>query len=91
TTLVPLGAAGSFAGRLFYGHRDLLVALGGWLIIALGPAPPPPRPSAVAPCRPPPVAPHARVGAPGGRPAGGRPRLPRRRTGRAPAYLRTSE
>ncbi|MEU2495547.1 cytochrome c biogenesis CcdA family protein [Streptomyces sp. NPDC007883] len=36
TTLVPLGAAGSFAGRLFYGHRDLLVALGGWLIVALG-------------------------------------------------------
>ncbi|MFF7179709.1 cytochrome c biogenesis protein CcdA [Streptomyces sp. NPDC008121] len=36
TTLVPLGAAGSFAGRLFYGHRDLLVAVGGWLIIALG-------------------------------------------------------
>ncbi|MFI8963090.1 cytochrome c biogenesis CcdA family protein [Streptomyces sp. NPDC053493] len=36
TTLVPLGAAGSFAGRLFYGHRDLLVAVGGWLIVALG-------------------------------------------------------
>ncbi|MEU2258711.1 cytochrome c biogenesis CcdA family protein [Streptomyces sp. NPDC019645] len=36
TTLVPLGAAGSFAGRLFHGHRDLLVALGGWLIVALG-------------------------------------------------------
>lgn len=36
TTLVPLGAAGSFAGRLFYGHRDLLVALGGWLIVVLG-------------------------------------------------------
>ncbi|MFE4371797.1 cytochrome c biogenesis CcdA family protein [Streptomyces sp. NPDC056835] len=36
TTLVPLGAAGSFAGRLFYGHRDLLVTTGGWLIIALG-------------------------------------------------------
>ncbi|WP_019887606.1 cytochrome c biogenesis CcdA family protein [Streptomyces purpureus] len=36
TTLVPLGAAGSFAGRLFYGHRDLLVALGGWMIIVLG-------------------------------------------------------
>ncbi|MCX3059014.1 cytochrome c biogenesis CcdA family protein [Streptomyces beihaiensis] len=36
TTLVPLGAAGSYAGRLFYGHRDLLVAVGGWLIIALG-------------------------------------------------------
>ncbi|MEV6397077.1 cytochrome c biogenesis CcdA family protein [Streptomyces sp. NPDC051907] len=36
TTLVPLGAAGSFAGRLFYGNRDLLVTTGGWLIIALG-------------------------------------------------------
>ncbi|MFJ5227867.1 cytochrome c biogenesis CcdA family protein [Streptomyces sp. NPDC088400] len=36
TTLVPLGAAGSIAGRLFYGHRDLLVALGGWLIVVLG-------------------------------------------------------
>ncbi|GAA2790227.1 cytochrome c biogenesis CcdA family protein [Streptomyces showdoensis] len=36
TTLVPLGAAGSFAGRLFYGHRDLLVAVGGWLIVVLG-------------------------------------------------------
>ncbi|WP_173871914.1 cytochrome c biogenesis CcdA family protein [Streptomyces albus subsp. chlorinus] len=38
TTLVPLGAAGSFAGRLFSTHRDLLVAAGGWLIIALGAA-----------------------------------------------------
>ncbi|MFF3326012.1 cytochrome c biogenesis CcdA family protein [Streptomyces sp. NPDC002889] len=36
TTLVPLGAAGSFAGRLFYGHRDLLVSAGGWLIVGLG-------------------------------------------------------
>ncbi|WP_435191097.1 cytochrome c biogenesis CcdA family protein [Streptomyces sp. bgisy126] len=36
TTLVPLGAAGSFAGRFFYGHRDLLVTVGGWLIIGLG-------------------------------------------------------
>ncbi|WP_327324601.1 cytochrome c biogenesis CcdA family protein [Streptomyces sp. NBC_01210] len=36
TTLAPLGAAGSLAGRLFYGHRDLLVSVGGWLIIALG-------------------------------------------------------
>ncbi|MGW7356516.1 cytochrome c biogenesis CcdA family protein [Streptomyces sp. NPDC054802] len=36
TTLVPLGATGSFAGRLFYGHRDLLIAVGGWLIVALG-------------------------------------------------------
>ncbi|MCT9090560.1 cytochrome c biogenesis CcdA family protein [Streptomyces sp. ASQP_92] len=36
TTLVPLGAAGSYAGRLFYGHRDALVLAGGWLIIVLG-------------------------------------------------------
>ncbi|MEU6844075.1 cytochrome c biogenesis CcdA family protein [Streptomyces sp. NPDC046716] len=36
TTLVPLGAAGSYAGRFFYGNRDLLVSAGGWLIIALG-------------------------------------------------------
>ncbi|MGW7054418.1 cytochrome c biogenesis CcdA family protein [Streptomyces sp. NPDC054887] len=38
TTLVPLGAAGSYAGRLFYGHRDQLVLAGGWLIVALGAA-----------------------------------------------------
>jgi cytochrome c biogenesis protein CcdA len=36
TTLVPLGAAGSFAGRFFHGHRDLLVTAGGWLIVGLG-------------------------------------------------------
>nr|WP_206323861.1 cytochrome c biogenesis CcdA family protein [Streptomyces sp. HNM0574] len=36
TTLVPLGAAGSFAGKLFYGNRDLIVLIGGWTIIALG-------------------------------------------------------
>lgn len=36
TTLVPLGAAGSYAGRFFHGHRDGLVLAGGWLIIALG-------------------------------------------------------
>ncbi|WP_030193648.1 cytochrome c biogenesis CcdA family protein [Streptomyces sp. NRRL S-87] len=36
TTLVPLGAAGSFAGRFFHGHRDQLVLAGGWLIVALG-------------------------------------------------------
>lgn len=35
-TLVPLGVAGSFAGRLFYGHRDTLILVGGWLVIALG-------------------------------------------------------
>lgn len=38
TTLVPLGAAGSYAGRLFYGHRDALVTGAGWLIIVLGAA-----------------------------------------------------
>ncbi|KJY36806.1 MULTISPECIES: cytochrome c biogenesis CcdA family protein [Streptomyces] len=36
TTLVPLGAAGSFAGRFFHSHRDQLVLAGGWLIIVLG-------------------------------------------------------
>ncbi|MEU9089062.1 cytochrome c biogenesis CcdA family protein [Streptomyces sp. NPDC048428] len=36
TTLVPLGAAGSYAGRFFYGHRDALVLGAGWLIIGLG-------------------------------------------------------
>lgn len=36
TTLVPLGIAGSYASRLFYGNRDLLVTVGGWTIIALG-------------------------------------------------------
>ncbi|GAA5206706.1 cytochrome c biogenesis CcdA family protein [Streptomyces thinghirensis] len=35
-TMVPLGVAGSLAGRLFYGHRDVLVTAGGWLVIALG-------------------------------------------------------
>ncbi|MEU5399832.1 cytochrome c biogenesis CcdA family protein [Streptomyces sp. NPDC005963] len=38
TTLVPLGVAGSYASRFFYGNRDLLVTSGGWLIIALGAA-----------------------------------------------------
>lgn len=37
-TLVPLGAAGAAAGRLLYGHRDLLVGIGGWTVIALGAA-----------------------------------------------------
>ncbi|MFH8452922.1 cytochrome c biogenesis CcdA family protein [Streptomyces fungicidicus] len=35
-TLVPLGAAGSLASRLFIGHRDTLVLAGGWTMIALG-------------------------------------------------------
>lgn len=36
TTLVPLGAAGSYVGRFFFGNRDELVFYAGWLIIALG-------------------------------------------------------
>ncbi|MFF9688171.1 cytochrome c biogenesis CcdA family protein [Streptomyces sp. NPDC014623] len=36
TTLVPLGAAGSYAGRLFHEHRDALVLGAGWMIIGLG-------------------------------------------------------
>ncbi|MDN3268664.1 cytochrome c biogenesis CcdA family protein [Streptomyces sp. MA15] len=36
TTLVPLGVAGSFAGRLFHGHRDALVTVGGWTVVVLG-------------------------------------------------------
>ncbi|KOU44800.1 thiol-disulfide oxidoreductase [Streptomyces sp. WM6373] len=36
STLVPLGAAGSYAGRFFHSNRDQLVMAGGWLIIALG-------------------------------------------------------
>lgn len=35
-TLVPLGVAGSFASRLFYGHRDVVVTVGGWTVIVLG-------------------------------------------------------
>lgn len=35
-TLVPLGAAGAFASRLFIGHRDTLVLIGGWTMIVLG-------------------------------------------------------
>ncbi|GGZ91167.1 cytochrome C biogenesis protein CcdA [Streptomyces subrutilus] len=38
STLVPLGAAGSYAGRFFHANRDQLVLAGGWLIIALGAA-----------------------------------------------------
>ncbi|MBD9735994.1 cytochrome c biogenesis protein CcdA, partial [Streptomyces sp. H28] len=35
-TLVPLGVAGSFAARLFIGHRDTLVLVGGWAMISSG-------------------------------------------------------
>ena len=36
TTLVPLGVAGSLAGKLFYGHRHALVTVAGWTVIVLG-------------------------------------------------------
>lgn len=36
STLVPLGVGSSFASRLFYGHRDVLISVAGWTIIALG-------------------------------------------------------
>jgi cytochrome c biogenesis protein CcdA len=36
TTLVPLGMGASFASRLFFEHRELLIAVAGWTIVALG-------------------------------------------------------
>ncbi|QLY33720.1 cytochrome c biogenesis CcdA family protein [Nocardia huaxiensis] len=36
TTLVPLGAAGSLIGAVLTRHRELIVTIGGWTIIALG-------------------------------------------------------
>lgn len=35
-TLVPLGTGAAAASSLFYGHRQLLIAIAGWSIIALG-------------------------------------------------------
>nr|WP_221308754.1 cytochrome c biogenesis CcdA family protein [Nocardiopsis mwathae] len=35
-TLVPLGAGSAAVSGLFYGERDLLIAVAGWLIIAFG-------------------------------------------------------
>jgi cytochrome c biogenesis protein CcdA len=35
-TLVPLGAGSSAAAALFYGHRELLILIAGWLMIGLG-------------------------------------------------------
>lgn len=35
-TLVPLGAGSALVSTLFYGHRDVLVSVAGWLIIAMG-------------------------------------------------------
>ncbi|MEV5240489.1 cytochrome c biogenesis CcdA family protein [Streptomyces cinnamoneus] len=36
TTLVPLGAASTAASRLFNGHRELLITIGGWVVVAMG-------------------------------------------------------
>lgn len=35
-TLVPLGVGSSLASRLFYGHREVLILIAGWTIVALG-------------------------------------------------------
>lgn len=35
-TLVPLGTGVGFASELFYGHREILIAVAGWTIIVLG-------------------------------------------------------
>ena len=35
-TLVPLGMGASFATALFFGHREVLILVAGWLVIALG-------------------------------------------------------
>jgi cytochrome c biogenesis protein CcdA len=35
-TLVPLGMGASLASALFFGHRDLLILVAGWLMIGLG-------------------------------------------------------
>ncbi|WP_017539369.1 cytochrome c biogenesis CcdA family protein [Nocardiopsis halophila] len=38
TTLVPLGAGSAYVSGFFYGNREMLVAVAGWAIIALGAA-----------------------------------------------------
>lgn len=35
-TLVPLGVGSALVSTLFYGHREVLIAVAGWAIIALG-------------------------------------------------------
>lgn len=35
-TLVPLGVGAAAASRLFYGHRELLITLAGWTVVAMG-------------------------------------------------------
>lgn len=35
-TLVPLGVGSALVSTLFYGHRDVLIAVAGWTIIGLG-------------------------------------------------------
>ncbi|MFW5418871.1 cytochrome c biogenesis protein CcdA [Nocardiopsis sp. CNT-189] len=38
TTLIPLGAGSALVTGFFYGNRELLVAVAGWAVIALGAA-----------------------------------------------------
>ncbi|PZS20947.1 MAG: cytochrome C biogenesis protein CcdA [Pseudonocardiales bacterium] len=38
TTLVPLGVASTAVSGLFYGHREALILIAGWVIIGLGTA-----------------------------------------------------
>ena len=35
-TLVPLGVGSALVSTLFYGHREVLIAVAGWTIVALG-------------------------------------------------------
>ncbi|MDA8368329.1 MAG: cytochrome c biogenesis CcdA family protein [Nocardiopsaceae bacterium] len=37
-TLVPLGAGSALVSGLFYGHRELLITIAGWTVIAFGAA-----------------------------------------------------
>lgn len=38
STLVPLGAGSALVSGLFYGHRELLITIAGWTVIAFGAA-----------------------------------------------------
>lgn len=35
-TLVPLGVGASAVSKIFYGHRELLISVAGWMIIGMG-------------------------------------------------------
>lgn len=35
-TLVPLGVGAAAASRIFYGHRELLITVAGWTVVAMG-------------------------------------------------------